>query len=108
MNDWLENLKKSKKLVVVEGNKDRNALNSFGIYNVITIKKPLFEVVENIASIADECILLLDLDKEGRKLYSYLKRNLERMGVKIDSKYREFLFRNTKLTNIEGLKKYCL
>ena len=108
IDDWIYSIRKSKKLIVVEGNKDKKALNSFGIHNVITIKKPLFEVVENISNITDECILLLDLDKEGRKIYSYLKRNLERVGVKIDSKYREFLFKNTELTNIEGLKKYCL
>lgn len=106
LDDWIIHLKSSNKLVVVEGKKDRAVLKSLGIINIITLNKPLFQIVESISEITKECILLPDLDREGRKIYSYLKKNLERRGVKVDSKYREFLFSNSEVTNIEGLKNY--
>lgn len=106
LDDWIYNLRKYKKPIIVEGKKDKQALSSFGIKNIFILNKPLFQIVELIADITDECLLLLDLDKEGKKIYSYLKKNLQRHGIKIDSKYREFLFKNTKLRNIEGLKNY--
>ncbi|MEK6974257.1 MAG: toprim domain-containing protein [Nanoarchaeota archaeon] len=106
LHDWVKKLKESNKLIIVEGIKDKKTLNELGIGKVITINKPLFELVEEIASLTNECVLLLDLDSEGRKLYSSLKKNLERNKVKIDNRYREFLFSNTHISNIEGLKNY--
>lgn len=107
IQDWITSLKDSKPLILVEGKKDKNALSSLGLKNIITINKPLFEVVENISSKAKKCVLLLDLDKEGRKLYSFFKKNLQRQGVKIDDRYRIFLYKKTQITNIEGIKKYA-
>ncbi len=106
LEDWIIKLKKSKKLILVEGKKDRKSLKLFGIDKIMTINKPLFEIVEIISSKFKECIILTDLDPEGRKIYSYIRRNLERNGVKVDNKYREFLFKNTKIRNIEGLRNY--
>lgn len=106
LDDWILKLKKSKKLILVEGKKDKRSLELFGIDNIITINKPLFEMVEIISSKCRECIILTDLDFEGKKIYSYIRRNLERNGIKIDRKFREFLFKNTKIRNIEGLRNY--
>jgi len=106
LSDWIQQLKKTEKLIIVEGKKDKAALENLGIKNIITINKPLFAIVEEISAIAKECIILTDLDEEGRKLYAYLKRNLPRNGVKVDVVFREFLFKKTKLTHIEGLQKY--
>ena len=106
LEDWINQLKDSNKLILVEGKKDRAALNSLGITNIIIINKPLFEIVEIIADSVKECILLTDLDPEGRKMYSYISRNLKRKGIKIDDKYRIYLYRNTKLRNIEGIRNY--
>jgi len=107
IQDWIDEIKGSKSLILVEGKKDRYALNSFGLSNIMTIKKPLFEVVEEISGITDRCILLVDLDKQGRKLYSYFKKNLQRRGVKIEDRFRQFLYKNTEITNIEGIKRYA-
>ena len=65
--EWISLLKCSGKLVVVEGKKDVRALSKLGINNVRPLKSPLFNEVEEIAEIADEVVLLLDLDKEGKK-----------------------------------------
>jgi len=106
LEDWLIKLKTSNKLILVEGKKDKKALEEFDIYNIITIDKPIYQLVEEISLNGKECILLVDLDKEGKKLYSKIKHDLQKHGVNVDSKFREFLFKHTKLANIEGLKTY--
>ncbi len=103
--DWAEELKLSDKLVIVEGEKDEDALHFLGVKNVRSIsRKPLFEFVESVAE--KEVVILTDLDSEGRKLYSFLKRELSKRGKIIDNKFREFLFRETGLSCIEGLETY--
>ena len=108
LEEWTQELKDSDKLIIVEGKKDKKALEELGITNVITISKPLYEVVEQISDQTKEIIILTDLDPEGRKLYSKLKNPLQKRKIKIDTKFREFLIRETKLTNIEGLTRYLL
>lgn len=103
--DWIQRLQQSNKLVIVEGKKDLNALNRLGIRNVLTLNKPLFAVVEEVASLTNECVVLTDLDREGRELYSRLSKNLRHNGVKVDDGFRNFLFKNTKLRQIEGMTR---
>lgn len=102
----VNSLKDQNVLVVVEGEKDKGALRDVGVTNVITLNKPLFAVVEDIVSRARECVLLTDLDYEGRRLYSVLAGDLVQRGVKINNSFRNFLFRETSLRQIEGLKTY--
>ena len=105
--EQIDKIKKSKTLVIVEGKKDKIALEKFGIKNIITLnKKPLFEIVENISSKNKECIILTDLDKTGKQLYGKLNSGLQKHGVKVDNRFREFLQKNTKLSHIEGLVSY--
>ena len=104
--EWVRKLKKSKKAIVVEGKKDKLALEKLGIRkDIIILNKPIFQVVETIASTYKDCILLLDLDKEGRKLYHNLKHDLQKHKVRIDNKFREFLLKEKKIKQIESLKK---
>ena len=109
MKEILEELKTVKErnyLVIVEGKKDKNSLEVFGINNVTILKnKPLFEIIENVNE--KEVVILTDLDLEGRKLYSKLRFGLQRKGIKVNNKLRELLFR-TKLRNIEGLKNFSI
>ncbi|MEK6862350.1 MAG: toprim domain-containing protein [Nanoarchaeota archaeon] len=92
--------------VLVEGNRDRLALEYFRVKNIITISKPLYQIVEEISTEYKRCILLLDLDREGNKLYKKLKDDLQKYGVRIDSKFRSFLFKHTGLKEIEGLTSF--
>lgn len=105
---WRDDLVAGNKLIVVEGIKDRNALQAIGITNQIVLlsRKPLFAVVEDIISVARDVVILTDLDDEGKMLYSRLRHDLQRFGVRIDYRFREFLFRNTKIRQIEGLRSY--
>ena len=108
LTEWLDALRDSDKIILVEGKKDKAALEHFGITKVRTLyKKPLFQIIEEIAEHYDEVILLTDLDKEGKLLYGKLSRELQHKGIKIDTTFREFLQKNTKLSHIEGLVSYC-
>ena len=106
MIGWANKLKDSGKLVVVEGDKDIAALNHFGIKNIVKLKKPLYAVVEDIDSMAKEAVILTDFDRKGKELYGKLRKDLMKHGVKVDTYFREFLQKNTKLSHIEGLKTY--
>ncbi len=103
--ELLDKIKQKDLLVVVEGLKDRRALEELGIVRIFCLNQPLFAVVEEIAATEKEVVLLTDLDEEGKKLYYRLSVDLQRHGVKISNKLREFLF-TTKLRHIEGLNSY--
>ena len=106
-DEWINKLKNSNQPIIVEGKKDKLALERFEISNIITLSKyPIYKIVEDISSNNKKCILLVDLDKEGKKLYNKLRNGLQRNGVKVNNKFRNFLFRETKLSNIEGLVRY--
>ena len=104
--EWKEKIQNTDKIIIVEGKKDRNALISFGAKNIVTINGPLYKIVEDIAERGKEAVILTDFDKEGKKLYGFLKSHLQRNGVKIDNYFREFLMKNTKITCIESLDKF--
>ena len=106
LDQWLEKLKKENKLIIVEGIKDKRALESLGLTNIMTLKKPLYAVVEEIASKTKEVILLTDLDPKGKELFARLSKDLQKHGVKVDNRFREFLFKETKLRQIEGIVSY--
>ncbi len=103
LND-LEKIKNNNYLVIVEGKKDKRALNGLGITKVIFLEnKPLFKIVEDIDE--KEVVILTDLDAEGRKLFNKLRYQLQRRGIKLHNKIREDLFKS-KLRHIEGLATY--
>jgi len=104
--EWAEAINTSGKAIVVEGKNDEAALRALGLTKEIyqLSKKPLFEVIEGVSEKEREVIILTDLDKEGKKLYGTLSSGLQNHGVRIDNKFREWLFRNTKVRQIEGIK----
>ncbi len=100
--DELERLRAFKGVILVEGKNDKAALEKLGMGNIIVRSGPLFAVVEKVVETADRCVILTDLDEEGRKLYSEFKKGLQRHGVKVDDRFRKFLFR-TGVYHIEGM-----
>jgi len=100
-------LRNSEAAVVVEGMKDKAALEKLDIKNIVTLnKRPIFEIVETIADNYKEAAILTDLDTEGKKLFGVLNSGLSSHGVRVDNNFREFLFKKTKLKQIEGLVSY--
>jgi len=107
INRHIRDIRESDVLIVVEGTKDKNALLSLGIANVFALNKmPLYKVVEIVAKKGKECMILTDLDSEGKKLYGTLNSGLSHHGVRVDNTFREFLFKETQLRQIEGLSRY--
>ena len=107
LNFFIERIKNSNVLVIVEGKKDKAALQKLGLNNVMELnKKPLFQIVEDVANSNEECIILTDLDKKGKELFGKLNSDLQRRGLKMNNKFREFLFKHTKLRQIEGIITY--
>lgn len=103
--ELLEDIRSRNLLVIVEGIKDVRALNHFDIDNVLSLNRPLFEIIEDVASRVKEVVVLTDLDDEGKKLFHELSVGLQRHGVKADNRLREFLFK-TDLRHIEGLVSF--
>ena len=108
MMAWLEKLKESDKLIIVEGKKDEAALIKIGILEerIVRITKPAYAIAEDLAPLKREVIILTDRDTEGKKLYGELKRNLSRNGVKVDTYFREFMLKSSNLSHIEGIATY--
>ncbi len=107
LNEFIEKLKESNKAIVVEGEKDKKALENLGIKKIITLNKgPLFKIAENISKEHKDIIILTDLDKKGKQLYGKLNSSLQRLGLRVDNSFRNFLLKKTKLRQIEGVTNY--
>jgi 5S rRNA maturation endonuclease (ribonuclease M5) len=63
-------------------------------------------IVECIVKTQKEVLILVDLDKKGRTIYRYLYHHLARHGIKINTRFRDFLIRKTTIHQIEDLYKY--
>ncbi|MBU2589921.1 MAG: toprim domain-containing protein [Nanoarchaeota archaeon] len=97
----LEKLKDS--LVIVEGKKDKKALEKFGLKNILMLEgNAIFEVIEKVDS---EVAILTDLDSKGKELYKRLQSKLTKRGVKINNKLRHLLLRSD-LKVIEGIDTF--
>ncbi len=103
IDEWLKGMRSTEKTIIVEGPKDRDALEYFGIKNIVMLsRKPLFEIIEDVAASSREAIILTDFDRKGRELYGKLSSGLQRLGVEVDNKFREYLQR-TRLSHVQGL-----
>lgn len=99
----IEYLIKNDVLVIVEGKKDAKAMRSLGIGKI----KVLDTRYKTIESIEDkEVALLVDLDRQGKKIYAELKDMLSKRGVRVEDKFRCFLFKETKVRQIEALDRF--
>lgn len=99
-------------VIVVEGQHDKSSLLKLGLKNIFVLNKPgasFYSRIEALEKLArkKKCAILTDLDKKGSFLYSAIKRNLVREGVKIDDNLRGLL-RKAKISHIEGLASYLL
>ena len=102
----LEKIEDTKnKCVIVEGINDKKSLEKLGFTNIFIINRlPMYKVVDLLHN-KTEIVLLVDLDCEGRKIYSELKEQFLKTGVAVDDALRELLFK-TALRQIEGLANY--
>ncbi len=105
MNELLYHIREYTGLkTIVEGKKDRLALEKLGFKQVFELNKALFMVAEEFDK-KDTVQILTDFDKEGKKLYGRLVKELSRRGVRISNRLRNLILK-TKISHIEGLYSY--
>jgi len=105
MHSYLEKIQD--KPIIVEGKKDKLALESLGCNKVITLngsKAGLYNIIEKLPSNCKEAVILTDLDRKGKQLYHRIKKILTVNKIKVDDRFRIYLFKETKIRQIEGLK----
>lgn len=107
--ELLKQLEKAKEyLIVVEGKKDKHALQQLGFKRIFVINetgKSFYEKIEQIQELCDKkdkvCILT-DFDKKGKQMYLLLKSKLSELGVRLDNTLRGYLLKQ-RISHIEGL-----
>ncbi|RME77637.1 toprim domain-containing protein [Candidatus Woesearchaeota archaeon] len=103
---FLEKLRTTRKKIIVEGHNDAKSLEQLGVsaHLIYELDTALELFAERFAH--EEVILLVDLDKEGKKIYAKLRNALIRNGAKVDNYFREWLFKNTDVRQVETLAGY--
>jgi 5S rRNA maturation endonuclease (ribonuclease M5) len=94
--------------IIVEGEKDVDALRKLGITgNIVRFNTGMSipNFCDMISKKYDSIILLTDWDRKGGFLCSMLKRNLE-CRVLCITKYRKKLAKNSMTKTIEGLPSW--
>ena len=94
--------------VIVEGEKDVNALRKLGLSGeIITLNSgvTLIDFCDKIAEQYDEIIILTDWDRKGGFLYRTIERNLEGR-VKVNTYFREVFSKNVMSRTLEGLPSW--
>ncbi|MBM3309586.1 MAG: toprim domain-containing protein [Candidatus Altiarchaeales archaeon] len=91
-------------IVIVEGIKDKKALESLGVENIVQLHagNSMLEVVEKIQGRRNVAILT-DLDQNGKILRRQLLKLFSMYGIMEDRKPREILAK-MRVSYIEGLK----
>jgi len=94
--------------IIVEGIRDRQALNKFGINNVVEISgKPLIELADSIAATNRRNITILtDFDEDGEQIKSQLTNYLSYHGIKPNAFARNRLRSLFKIQKIEELTQF--
>jgi 5S rRNA maturation endonuclease (ribonuclease M5) len=94
--------------ILVEGEKDRKALQFLGINGKILLLhggKSIPALCDQIATTYKEIILLMDWDEKGRKLTHLIKQNL-RGRIKINLEIRYRFAKTVGVRTIEGIPSY--
>ena len=103
INELIEENKKIP--IIVEGEKDIQALRKLGINGLIISVNSGISIIDFCDKIAEkyrEIIILTDWDRKGGFICHTIKRNLEGR-VKCNLYFREFFAKNSVIKTVEGL-----
>ncbi len=96
-------LKNESWAILVEGKRDKWALEKFGVQNVVELKgRNYHDVAEALADKYKGVVLLMDFDPEGETIFQKLSKILPGYGLRIDTSFRERL-RETGITFVEKI-----
>lgn len=100
-------LRNSDTLIIVEGKKDRKALERAGLDNIIEISgKSPEKVVDIVNDKQLQVAILTDYDREGIKQYKRLKALFQGNGIKTDDNLRKNFKRVFHINTIEEFVSY--
>lgn len=97
--------------IIVEGQKDLEALRSFGFAKIYTIHKNNVSIRERIEQLAivwdkkEKICILTDLDRQGKKLYEVIKPIIQELGFQTDATFRGILIK-AGISHIEGIADF--
>jgi len=105
LKELIEELKEFSKegTVIVEGKKDVKSLGSLGIISK-ELKGAVFQFAESINT--ENVLILTDFDNKGEELHTKIKEALSRQGAEENTRLRRKFRTITRLSHVEGLKKY--
>ena len=86
--------------IIVEGKRDKEALQELKIKNVYAI----YEVRRINTRKFREVLILTDRDKKGKKIYKYLYNYFTSEGIIINNRLRERFFTIFKVVRVEEIK----
>lgn len=95
-NEFIARLREASKKypVLVEGKRDLFTLRRFGVRNIYTLSgKNYIDFVESLPDETERVILLVDVDKQGEKIFRNLSEVLKRYNIAVDGSFREYLKR---------------
>lgn len=96
-------LKNESWAVLVEGKRDKSALEKFGIQNVVELKgRKYHDVAEYLSRMHEGVILLMDFDPEGETILRKFLKILPEYGLKTDTYWRDLL-RETGVKFVETI-----
>lgn len=89
--------------IVVEGIRDKRALEEMGITKEIVTcaRRSHTEFVDYLSLRHKSVTILTDYDRTGKKINKKLTTRLERVGVKVENRYRE---RIGRVLGLRGMK----
>jgi len=95
-------------VVLVEGKRDKEALERFDIEPVYTMRgKKFYDIGEELSEKFKGVVILTDLDRTGEEIYRKLTKILESYGLKVDGSFREDL-RRSGVKFVEKIPKVIL
>ncbi|MFQ6118471.1 MAG: toprim domain-containing protein [Methanosarcinales archaeon] len=92
--------------IIVEGKRDREALNTLGITNVIDISSRTLETFIKSLDKNKKYVVLTDFDEEGERKNKKICRFLERNKFNLDLRLRQIVKSFFGITKIEELIKF--
>ena len=108
--DELANRALNGAIILVEGKRDREALDLLGIKGeiIMTSQKTLFNLCEELARSGGDIIILTDWDERGEEVARQVQMFLEADGVRPDTTIRATIkpLVRKEINDVENLHKY--
>lgn len=92
-------------VVLVNTKKAADILKSYGVKRLIYYQEPEFELIQTIIEFNKPCVLLFDATRPGNKRCEKIRSQLQKNGVRVNTRFRKFLF-TTPFKTLNGLLAY--